>query len=60
MSKTFYDLIPSAPAGRFDDVERNYTVEEVEKLRGSFPVRKSSRLNSSPLSISFFVFFFNN
>ena len=38
MSKTFYDIIPSAPAGRFDDVERNYTVEEVEKLRGSFPI----------------------
>jgi len=38
MSKTFYDIIPSAPAGRFDGVERNYTVEEVEKLRGSFPI----------------------
>jgi len=38
MSKTFYDIIPSAPKGRFDGVERNYTVEEVEKLRGSFPI----------------------
>ncbi|MDR3498285.1 MAG: isocitrate lyase [Parvibaculum sp.] len=36
--KTFYDLIPSAPKGRFDDVKRNYTVEDVEKLRGSFPI----------------------
>ena len=38
MAKTFYDLIPSAPKGRFDGVERNYTVEDVEKLRGSFPI----------------------
>ncbi len=36
--KTFYDLIPSAPKGRFDNVKRNYTVEDVEKLRGSFPI----------------------
>ncbi|HEX7775506.1 MAG TPA: isocitrate lyase [Parvibaculum sp.] len=36
--KTFYDLVPSAPKGRFDDVTRNYTVEDVEKLRGSFPI----------------------
>lgn len=38
MSKTFYDLVPSAPKGRFDNVKRNYTVEDVEKLRGSFPI----------------------
>ncbi|MDE1174815.1 MAG: isocitrate lyase [Parvibaculaceae bacterium] len=38
MSKTFYDIIPSAPKGRFDNVKRNYTVEDVEKLRGSFPI----------------------
>ncbi|NIJ41843.1 isocitrate lyase [Parvibaculum indicum] len=38
MSKTFYDLIPGAPKGRFDNVERNYSVEDVEKLRGSFPI----------------------
>ena len=36
--KTFYDLIPSAPKGRFDNVKRNYSVEDVEKLRGSFPI----------------------
>ncbi len=36
MAKTFYDLIPSAPKGRFDDVKRNYSVADVEKLRGSF------------------------
>lgn len=38
MSKTFYDLIPTAPKGRFDNVKRNYSVEDVEKLRGSFPI----------------------
>ena len=38
MSKTFYDLIPSAPKGRFDNVKRNYSVADVEKLRGSFPI----------------------
>ncbi|MCE9650164.1 MAG: isocitrate lyase [Parvibaculum sp.] len=38
MAKTFYDIIPSAPKGRFDDVKRNYTVEDVMKLRGSFPI----------------------
>ena len=38
MSKTFYDIIPSAPKGRFDNVKRNYSVEDVEKLRGSFPI----------------------
>ena len=38
MSKTFYDLVPSAPKGRFDNVKRNYSVEDVEKLRGSFPI----------------------
>lgn len=38
MSKTFYDIIPSAPKGRFDNVKRNYSVEDVLKLRGSFPI----------------------
>ena len=38
MSKTFYDIIPSAPKGRFDGVERLYTAEDVERLRGSLPI----------------------
>ncbi len=38
MAKTFNDIIPSAPKGRFDNVKRNYSVEDVEKLRGSFPI----------------------
>ncbi|NOX82553.1 MAG: isocitrate lyase [Alphaproteobacteria bacterium] len=31
----FEKLTPSAPAGRFDGIERNYSVEEVARLRGS-------------------------
>ena len=31
---TFYDLVPAAAPGRFDGIERNYTPEEVIKLRG--------------------------
>ena len=38
MAKSFYDLVPSAPEGRFDGIERPYSVEDVEKLRGSFPI----------------------
>jgi isocitrate lyase len=32
---TFDDLVPSAPRGRFDGIERPYTTADVEKLRGS-------------------------
>lgn len=35
---TFQDLVPSAPAGRFDGIERPYSPEEVLRLRGSFPI----------------------
>lgn len=35
---TFDHLTPSAPAGRFDGIERNYDVDSVERLRGSVPV----------------------
>ncbi|VAW06826.1 Isocitrate lyase, partial [hydrothermal vent metagenome] len=31
----FEKLTPSAPAGRFDGIERNYDVDEVARLRGS-------------------------
>ena len=34
----FADLVPSAPAGRFEGVERPYTAADVLRLRGSFPV----------------------
>ncbi|HEY4115481.1 MAG TPA: isocitrate lyase [Rhizomicrobium sp.] len=32
---TFDDLVPSAPRGRFDGIERPYTTADVKKLRGS-------------------------
>src|SRR4051812_44262764 len=35
----FHHLIPSAPVGRFDGIERPYGPEEVERLRGSVPIR---------------------
>ena len=38
MTKSFYELVPSAPEGRYDGRERPYSVEDVEKLRGSFPI----------------------
>ena len=38
---TFADLIPSAAAGRFDGVKRDYDAATVEKLRGSLPIKYS-------------------
>ncbi len=35
---SFKDLVPSAPEGRFDGVERPYTPADVQRLRGSFPI----------------------
>jgi isocitrate lyase len=35
----FYNLVPSALAGRFDHVERPYTPQDVERLRGSVRIR---------------------
>ena len=32
------DLIPTAPAGRFDGIERPYSAADVAKLRGSVPI----------------------
>jgi isocitrate lyase len=34
----FFDLVPSAPAGRFDGIERPYAPEEAARLRGSVPI----------------------
>jgi isocitrate lyase len=38
VSKSFYDLIPSAPKDRFDGIERPYSIEDVKKLRGSVQI----------------------
>jgi isocitrate lyase len=35
---SFETLVPNAPAGRFDGVERPYSVADVEKLRGSVAI----------------------
>ena len=35
MAKTFDQLVPNAPKGRFDGISRPYTPAEVERLRGS-------------------------
>ncbi len=35
----FYNLVPSAPKGRFDNVARDYSVEDVKTLRGSIQIR---------------------
>ncbi len=41
MSKalTFQDLIPAAPQGRFDGINRPYTPADVQKLRGTLTVQ---------------------
>src|SRR5262252_3774769 len=38
MAKTFEQLVPNAPEGRFDGISRPYTPAEVERLRGSVPI----------------------
>jgi isocitrate lyase len=35
----FYNLVPSAPEGRFDGIERPYGPDDVNRLRGSLPIR---------------------
>ena len=42
MTKTqFNDLVPNAPKGRFDGINRPYSPEEVVRLRGSFPIAQT-------------------
>ncbi|WP_210528881.1 isocitrate lyase [Rubellimicrobium arenae] len=36
---TFQDLVPHAPEGRFDGINRPYTPEDVAKLRGSLTIQ---------------------
>jgi len=35
----FYNLVPSAPEGRYDGIKRPYGVEEVKRLRGSIDIK---------------------
>ncbi len=37
----FYNLVPSAPQGRFDGVERPYSPQDVSRLRGSIEIKYS-------------------
>ena len=37
----FYNLVPSAPEGRFDGIERPYAPEAVTRLRGSVQIKYS-------------------
>ncbi|WP_442490267.1 isocitrate lyase [Kiloniella sp. GXU_MW_B19] len=39
MGNTFESLLSNVPAGRFEGIERNYSVEEVRRLRGSVQIR---------------------
>jgi isocitrate/methylisocitrate lyase len=38
-NSNFHGVVPSAPVGRFDGIERPYGPEEVERLRGSVTIR---------------------
>jgi isocitrate lyase len=40
-TRTFYDVIRSAPKGRFAGIKRNYKVEDVLKLRGSVHIEQT-------------------
>ena len=37
----FYNLVPNAPKGRYDGIERPYTADDVKRLRGSVEIRYS-------------------
>src|SRR4026208_2336497 len=37
----FYNLVPSAPEGRFDGIERPYSPEDVKRLRGSVQIKQT-------------------
>ncbi|MEM7462223.1 MAG: isocitrate lyase [Pseudomonadota bacterium] len=37
----FYNLVPSAPQGRFEGVERPYSPQDVSRLRGSIEIKYS-------------------
>ena len=37
----FYNLVPSAPEGRYDNKHRPYSVEEVRRLRGSVDIKQT-------------------
>jgi isocitrate lyase len=44
---SFNTLVSQAPLGRFDGIERNYTVADVQRLRGSTPIRHTLAENGA-------------
>ena len=43
----FYNLVPTAPEGRFDGIERPYSPEDVKRLRGSVQIRHTLAENGA-------------
>ena len=43
----FYNMVPSAPEGRFNDIDRPYSVEDVTRLRGSVQIRHTLAENGA-------------
>lgn len=43
----FYNLVPSAPEGRFEGIERPYTPEDVKRLRGSVQIKHTLAENGA-------------
>ncbi|MGF9562808.1 isocitrate lyase [Neorhizobium sp. JUb45] len=37
----FYNIVPTAPSGRYDGIERPYSADDVKRLRGSVTIRHS-------------------
>nr|MDH4415229.1 isocitrate lyase [Rhizobium sp.] len=35
----FYNLVPNAPKGRYDGIDRPYTAADVKRLRGSIEIK---------------------
>ena len=35
----FYNLVPNAPKGRYDGIDRPYTADDVTRLRGSVEIK---------------------
>lgn len=43
----FYNLVPNAPEGRFDGIERPYSAADVKRLRGSVQIRHTLAENGA-------------
>ncbi|MBO0661561.1 isocitrate lyase [Jiella sp. MQZ9-1] len=43
----FYNLVPSAPDGRYDNIDRPYSVADVQRLRGSVQIKHTLAENGA-------------